>query len=73
MSVKRIEKFLLEPDINKSFVTHDTFNTRHKHYAVRMRNGNFYWKDIADSHSVTSEDSSISSSSSNDSSGSDIS
>ncbi|KAL4492939.1 hypothetical protein ABPG72_020718 [Tetrahymena utriculariae] len=73
VSIKRIEKFLLEPDINKTFLNHDTNNTLPKHYAIRMRNGNFFWKQNNDSLNSLSDDSSTISSSSNNSSDSDVS
>jgi ATP-binding cassette subfamily C (CFTR/MRP) protein 1 len=40
---KRIEKFLLAEEINRTFLTHNKFDVNDEREAVSIENGNFYW------------------------------
>lgn len=44
VSVKRIEKYLKEKDINKKYLVHDLANSSNKDYALKISRGTFYWR-----------------------------
>lgn len=40
---KRIEKFLLAEELNRTFLTHNKFDLSEEREAISIENGNFYW------------------------------
>ncbi|KAL4482732.1 hypothetical protein ABPG73_021392 [Tetrahymena malaccensis] len=44
VSIKRIEKFLSSQEINNKFLEHNLENTSDAMYALKITNGNFYWR-----------------------------
>ena len=40
---KRIEKFLLAEELNRTFLTHNKFDLSEEREAISVENGNFYW------------------------------
>ncbi|KAL4503360.1 hypothetical protein ABPG72_000966 [Tetrahymena utriculariae] len=44
VSIKRMEKYLGQQDINRKFLTHNLEDTSDVFYALKITNGNFYWR-----------------------------
>ncbi|KAL4454971.1 hypothetical protein ABPG74_006353 [Tetrahymena malaccensis] len=44
VSVKRMEKYLSQQEINKKFLSHNLEDTPDALYALKITNGNFYWR-----------------------------
>ncbi|EAS00380.2 ABC transporter C family protein (macronuclear) [Tetrahymena thermophila SB210] len=44
VSIKRMEKYLGQQDINKKFLKHNLEDSSDTFYALKITNGNFYWR-----------------------------
>jgi ABC-type multidrug transport system fused ATPase/permease subunit len=43
LGLTRIEQFLMAEEIDRSFITHQTYDTSNDRHAILLENGNFFW------------------------------